>query len=216
MTHGDKGLRLSRGAADPADPADDNGVGSRAVFPCFMDFEASSLRHGSYPIEVAWSLENGRIESWLIDPSGVPAWTDWDTEVERDTHGLSRDMLRLLGRSPRWVTRRLNTIFAGRALSCDGGQFDHFWLYRLFKAAGVRPTFELVDAGDLFERYLAPATLTAFAEEARRLIGRRHRAALDVSYLQALWRLIAAQSDDAHWATAAASQPVRAAGTCRA
>ena len=148
------------------------------------------MRHNSYPIEVAWSDADGRIESWLIDPSRIPAWTDWDDRVEEELHGLSRAALRLLGRSPSWIAQRLNETCAGQALYCDGGPFDGYWLYRLFQAAGVRPAFALEDAGDLFERHLAPQSLTALAQKARSLVGLRHRAVPDVQYQQVLWRLI--------------------------
>ena len=42
------------------------------MIPSFIDFEASSLTVKSYPIEVAWNLEDGTIESHLISPAGVP------------------------------------------------------------------------------------------------------------------------------------------------
>ena len=149
------GLIRRHNQAGPVGRVDHEVLGSDA-FPRFFDFEASSLRHNSYPIEVAWSDADGRIESWLIDPSRIPAWTDWDDRVEEELHGLSRDALRLLGRSPSWVAQRLNETCAGQALYCDGGPFDGYWLYRLFQAAGVRPAFALEDARDLVERHLAP------------------------------------------------------------
>ena len=195
----DIGLISRQNQAGPIGRVDHEVLGSNP-FPCFIDFEASSLEHNSYPIEVAWSDADGRIESWLMDPSGVSSWTDWDDRIEAELHGLSQETLRLLGCSPSWVARRLNEACAGQALYCDGGPFDHYWLYRLFQAAGVRPAFKLADAGDLFERYLAPESLTALAKKARSLVGYRHRAAPDVHYQQVLWRLILTESEEMHGA----------------
>ena len=49
----------------------------------FLDFEASSLLPGSFPIEVAWVDETGQGESYLIRPhegwldevAGNPGWS---------------------------------------------------------------------------------------------------------------------------------------------
>ncbi len=165
-------------------------ISSAAALPLFLDFEASSLGHKSYPIEVAWSYPDGRIEAWLIDPSGVPGWSDWDAEVERTVHGISRAALSIIGRSPRWVARRLNARLAGQTVYCDGGELDEFWRYRLFQAAGLRPSFQLREVGDLFERYRPAPALEVLARNARAVAGQRHRAALDVGCLQLLWALI--------------------------
>lgn len=87
----DIGLISRHNQAGPIGRVDHEVLGSDA-FPCFIDFEASSLEHNSYPIEVAWSDADGRIESWLIDTSGVPSWTDWDDRVQQGMHGpLARD-----------------------------------------------------------------------------------------------------------------------------
>ncbi len=194
-TRFDNGARLGATEDERRSPADARR--GRTALPCFMAFQASSRGHGSYPIEVAWSLEDGRIESWLIDPSEVPEWTDWDAAIERDHDARSREMLRVHGCSPRAVAPRLNEVLAGRTLYCDGGQFDRWWRHRLFQAAGTGPTFSLADADDLFAYYLAPGPLAALARQASRLFGKRHRAALEVGYLQALWGLIAEESDGA-------------------
>lgn len=57
------------------------------TLPTFIDFEASSLRDTSFPIEVAWN--NGtEIESYIIRPAFD--WSDWDYNAE-GLHGLSRE-----------------------------------------------------------------------------------------------------------------------------
>jgi len=47
--------------------------------PCFVDVEASSLdEKESYPTEIAWSNENGDIQSYLKNPYYFESCTDWD------------------------------------------------------------------------------------------------------------------------------------------
>ena len=41
----------------------------------FLDFEASSLEKGGFPVEVGWVLEDGAEEAHLIRPA--PDWTVW-------------------------------------------------------------------------------------------------------------------------------------------
>lgn len=162
---------------------------SREHLPSFLDFEASSLSHRSYPIEVAFSLDNGWVESHLIKPQPLAGWDDWSDEAET-VHGISRDLLAFGGHSPRWVAERLNHALEGRVVYCDGGEYDFFWLSRLYQAAGLKPSFTLAECADLFEHYLAPGILDALVRRTRSAMCRRHRAALDVGYLQSLWQLV--------------------------
>ena len=78
----------------------------RAVqqIPCFIDFEASSLREVSYPIAVAWNLPNGHIRRFLIAP--LPDWDDWDEQSEA-IHGIDRDRLIKNGWPPDYVYEEL-------------------------------------------------------------------------------------------------------------
>ena len=165
---------------------------TRENLPCFLDFEASSLSHRSYPIEVAYSLENGWVESHLIRPAGQLGWRDWSEQAEA-MHGISRDLLVLGGQSPRRVAEQLNRALHGRTVYCDGGEYDRFWLTRLYHAAGLKARFVLADCADLFECYLAPGILDKLARCARAAMHQRHRAALDVGYLQSLWQLVLAE-----------------------
>lgn len=160
--------------------------------PCFMDFEASGLGQGSYPIEVAWSGSDARVHSRLIDPSPVPTWSRWDSRAEC-LHGLSLKRLRQEGRHPVAVARQLNRHLAGQWVICDGGEFDRYWLFRLFQAARIRPAFRLQDLEMLFDDRMSTATTEEILRQARTLRPWRHRAALDVRYLQEVWRLLKAQ-----------------------
>lgn len=86
--------------------------------PTFIDFEASSLRSASYPIEVAWNDPTGDIEAHLISPASIERWTDWSAEAEK-IHGISRAELLKDGKSPSWICRRMNEQLAGTVVYSD-------------------------------------------------------------------------------------------------
>lgn len=160
------------------------------ALPCFLDFEASSLRDVSHPVEVAWSLEDGAVEAYLIKPAWD--WSDWDPNAEA-LHGISRQELVKKG-LPAWdVARRMNEALAGRTLHSDAPEFDGFWLERLFEQHNEESQFTLRHFDSLFP-HLAPDRVAARAQLARyRVVGRQHRAAHDVQFLIELYRLLRAE-----------------------
>jgi hypothetical protein len=164
--------------------------------PCFLDFEASSLSLESYPIEVAWSLEDGSIESHLISPASH--WTEWDAEAEK-VHGIPRDEIIAHGEPPELVCLRMNEQLRGKTVYTDAPRFDGRWLARLFEACSMRPLFGLGDTDDLMISILCPGEsdtvpglvkLWQLKQDARRFVKGRHRAAWDVEYLRQLWELV--------------------------
>ena len=108
-----------------------------------IDFEASGLGPGSWPIEVglAW-VEAGEVRSWasLIRPE-----PDWDLNLwdmfAQDVHGIP---LSNLDNAPSaWsVTKELLDQVAGRPVFSDAPEFDGRWGRRLRDAhpsqAGLR------------------------------------------------------------------------------
>ena len=170
--------------------------------PVFIDFEASSIGSGSYPIEVARNLPNGSIEAHLISLAGIDRWTDWSAEAER-IHGISRSELIEKGESPAWVCRRMNDQLAGRIVYSDNPDYDSAWLSELFmKSYAGDPSFSLhhVDEPlmDVLRSRIDPeeaAKTVGFAkDEARLLVHVRHRAAKDVEYLMAVYELVCSDS----------------------
>jgi len=181
----------------------------------FLDVEASSLGPHSYPIEVAWSSVNEGDEPhcWLIDPYCAMGWDDWDP-VAQGVHGISRAQLRAQGVDPSLVAAHMNAKAEGKVLYCDGGEFDIFWLDRLFEAAGTERRFRIGDARHLFHQLLdaEPGCLESalgllaegstkdtvieeLAVKARECVdGKQHRAAVDVQYLECLYGLICSWS----------------------
>jgi len=177
--------------------------------PLFIDFEASSLNVDSYPIEVAWSVENGSIESHVINPYSVDSWTDWEPAAQ-EIHGLSKQRLLEEGREPAWVARRMNEVLAGKTLLTNAYEFDLDWRETLFKAANEKMDFKFGDVWSVMGRNLKlaptlqdimldkPASAQAIYNELRsisklawsRAKGERHRAAVDVQQLKDMWDIV--------------------------
>ena len=102
----------------------------------WLDFEASSLRPASYPIEVGWVDEDGQGESYLIIPE--ESWTDWSTDSEA-IHNIPRDTLYREGRPASEVARRVHDVLArpGVVACVTSEGFDGLWLRRLLDVADL-------------------------------------------------------------------------------
>lgn len=125
----------------------------------FLDFEASSLGKHSYPIEIAWVLEDGRSRSMLIRPE--LGWTDWSQDAER-VHGISRHLLETEGIAVEDVVGELMTELVGHDLLASSPSWDGKWLSVLLRAGGVpRHALRLRKSDD------------AFAEAASEVLGER-------------------------------------------
>lgn len=113
-----------------------------------LDFEASALGDGSYPIEVGlaiwhgpdtpirrWSALIAPALSWIVE--GV--WKDESAAI----HNIPRSSLHE-GLQPSAVVALLNShIGIGGVALCDGGSHDAYWLQRLVEASNVAVGFSL-------------------------------------------------------------------------
>ncbi len=172
------------------------------ILPRFIDIEASGLDSNSYPIEIAWSDSTGLVESHLINPYAIEAWTDWDYHAQQ-LHGISRKLCREQGVHPAYVCQRLNeSLPPGAIIYADGLPHDEWWLDILFEAASPLGYFQfrLLPSNSLMLPLLAGIKLDLneqlkhferLKEEARLKVGRRHRAGDDVRYLIELYKLCA-------------------------
>jgi hypothetical protein len=123
----------------------------------FLDFEASSLRKKSYPIEVAWVFEDGRSTSRLIRPT--PEWTDWSYEAEK-IHGITKGVLTSKGASVQDVADEMLQDLTGHALYASAPSWDGKWLSTLLRGAGLpRHALRLAKSDE------------AFAQVARQVLG---------------------------------------------
>lgn len=124
--------------------------GRSVDWPLFtIDFEASSLDPGTYPIEVGicrWLSPDSSIEGWstLIRP--LPEWTthgSWSSESAA-VHGIDRSELEA-GMTATAAITALNQILGSHTAYCDGGIHDLRWASMLARASVVRPTFTIGD-----------------------------------------------------------------------
>jgi DNA polymerase III epsilon subunit-like protein len=111
----------------------------------FIDFEASSLCAGSFPIEVAWVNERGDGETHLIKPA--PGWTEWDPASER-IHGIPLAILQAQGEDFREVAKRAAEVLHPDRTSVisDNPPFDQYWLEMLMTTAGCSPVPRMLKA----------------------------------------------------------------------
>ena len=106
--------------------------------PMFLDFEASGLYNGSYPIEagMAWDeAGESRSEGFLIIPD--KGWQSWSRESEV-IHGLSRAQLTAEGISVEQAAMRvLRRIEAADTVHSDAPDYEKVWLDTLLTAGRV-------------------------------------------------------------------------------
>lgn len=109
--------------------------------PVFLDYEASSLLPGSYPIEAGYSrLDLPEPISFLIRPHA--SWRNcvWDP-VSEAVHGIPQVLLEAEGIDVAEACRRLTAATAGRTVISDYPKVEELWSERLFDAADLRVPF---------------------------------------------------------------------------
>ncbi|PCM44179.1 hypothetical protein [Marinobacter sp. ANT_B65] len=157
--------------------------------PAFIDFEASSLDLiASYPIEVGVCMPDRTLHSWLIEPHVL--WKDWSESAEQ-IHGIARATLLSEGSPVSEVAHHLNQLLSGYVY-CDAWTFDSFWLYRLFRAAGVKPGFQLESVSALLDARQVTQWPSARRQVIADLDVPVHRAANDALILHKTWEYVSA------------------------
>ena len=153
----------------------------------FVDVEASGLGPYSWPIEVGWGFHGHEPRSVLIRPSDAWSMQAWEKPAEA-LHRIAPDHLLTEGRPVEAVALGLNAALGQATVYSDAPDYDSFWLFRLYDAAGIRPNYKLHDLGDLLRPVWqgAPAELNA---RAAAVAPHTHRAADDVRHLQTMYEL---------------------------
>lgn len=156
-----------------------------SIIPTFLDFEASSLDLVcSYPIEVGICLPDGSLHSWLIRPA--PLWNDWSESAEA-IHGIPRQQLLDEGLEVELVAQALNDHLEGMVFS-DAWTFDSLWLYQLYKAARMKPSFRLESISLLLSDQQVEAWQAHRKLVLERFGLRSHRAGNDARILHETWK----------------------------
>lgn len=146
-----------------------------------IDFEASGLGAGTYPIEIGIAVKedpDATIKVWstLIRPTRI--WIshgDWQPIAET-IHGLTQGDLER-GASPHDALAAAMALVRGGIAWCDGGPHDLHWLNQLQTAAGMNRDFVLGDLHALLPRFDEKAISRMEAWKTRQAI--RHRAGAD-------------------------------------
>jgi len=153
----------------------------------FIDLEASGLGSKSWPIEIGWAFSDWPVRSMLIKPADTWSLTAWEKSAE-ELHRITPDKLIREGTPVLEAALVLNAAFASAHVYSDAPDYDGYWLYRLYEAAGVRANFKLFDFAELIKP-LAKSTPIELVGRAQELEPHTHRAAQDVRHLQTIYRL---------------------------
>lgn len=176
----------------------------------FLDFEASSLGKGGFPVEVGWAADDGSEEGHLIRPA--PSWEEWNAESE-GIHRITVDRLRREGMPHDDVARRMAEVLAGHDLYASAPSWDGQWLNKLLRAAGLtRHALHLRDTDEVHRLAVLSALekagvpvgvhrdmLDQVLEDARRSAQQdppAHRALNDARWELRLWRDIGRRAND--------------------
>ncbi|MGV6801031.1 MAG: hypothetical protein ACWA5L_03830 [bacterium] len=153
----------------------------------FIDLEASGLGPKSWPIEIGWGFVDWPVRSVLIKPA--PTWTldAWEKAAER-LHRISMPTLLQEGQPILETAMMLNAALGNAIVYSDAPNYDGFWLYRLYEAAGITANFTLNDFAQLIESLTdhPPAQLVS---EAAKSCPHTHRAGQDVQHMIEIYRL---------------------------
>ncbi len=138
----------------------------------------------SYPIEAGLCLNGHRLHSWLIKPFEL--WQDWSQSAEQ-IHGIARDELIHSGEDVLTVARELNRLLPAQVF-CDAFTFDSFWLHRLFRAAAIKPAFQLESVAVLLDSRQVDLWSETRLQVINELGLQVHRAANDALILCHTWQ----------------------------
>lgn len=102
-----------------------------------IDIEASGLVD-SYPIEIGWAIEDGKVGAVLIRPPDE--WVKhlhWDPQAVA-IHKLKREVLDTHGISPATALKKMNADLRECRCYSDLPEYDWRWIQRLMLAGGFR------------------------------------------------------------------------------
>ena len=157
-----------------------------------LDFEASGLMKGSYPIEIAWIRDNKKSISTLIKPSGNWLLNEslW-SERSQGVHGIARDTLVNEGLEIKSVIDLiLNDIKEYETIYSDNPFFEQQWLDRLFDEAGISHNYIVRDFKVMLDNISDPYSMEDAFIQARKISPPTHRAQRDVEYLLTVYDIL--------------------------
>ena len=157
-----------------------------------IDIEASGLGPDSYPIEIAYSPEDGTYRSTLINPDTGDGWDEWDPLAEA-LHGISRAHAVEQGQDVMAVANQLNEALGTGVWYTDAYDQDFAWMTRLYEAVLLEPSFRLASLQGLLEQQ--GKGLAAKYDELAAMDEPAHRAEADLQRIRELLRQVVAVND---------------------
>lgn len=146
-----------------------------------IDVEASGLdQEDSYPIEIAFALEDGTIHNFLIKP--LKKWTYW-CNTAQGIHGITQAQLATEGMPAKEVAKYMNELLDGKTVYCDALRFDTMWIDTLYKATRIKRRFEIASLQSQFKK-VQSKHFYSIKNHLFSQITNRHRASADVKVLQ--------------------------------
>ena len=122
-----------------------------------IDFEASGLQPGCYPIEVAVvRAADGWNRCWLVMPTYQ--WLQhghWDPAAQ-DLHGLTREILLEFGCPVVDLAAELAPLLAGQDVYCDSMEHDGAWLDQLLEVGGRSERIHMLPVEQAYGRACRP------------------------------------------------------------
>lgn len=107
-----------------------------------IDIESNGLAHLTYPIEVGYAIGSGMepsiIGSMLVRPR--PSWDAAAAGNAKSINGIDPEDLKDAMDADE-VCDILDRLLSGRSVICDGGEYDSYWMSRLY--GGRTPDFNL-------------------------------------------------------------------------
>jgi len=140
-----------------------------------LDIEASGLSPVSYPIEIGLVNAEQNYQT-LIRPE--ESWEHWSLKAY-ELHGLSRQDLFNKGQRAEVIAQQLNRLLASETVYSDHGDWDSFWIGRLFEAVAIEQTFNVADLSTLLVGHRAETFVTCCDKLSQAGDYRAHRALND-------------------------------------
>lgn len=154
-----------------------------------IDFEASGIHQGSFPIEVAWLGEETKLSQHLIAP--VDAWKEsklWCGTAEK-IHNLQFDYISKNGKPAFEVAHIILDALAGERVYSDYPPGDQSWLNELMDKVGLKHDIELLNLHELLDTFVGHDTKLAIFHQVRQYSPPTHRAGRDVEFLFEVYKV---------------------------
>lgn len=157
-----------------------------------LDFEASGIMKGSFPIEIAWIRDSGTAISTLIQPSDN--WLSnenlW-SERSQNVHGIEKATLISEGLDIKSVIDLIvNDIKEYETIYSDNPSFEQEWLDRLFDEARISHNYIVRDFNVMLNNISDPYSMEGAYYQARKISPPTHRAQRDVEYLLTVYNIL--------------------------